>query len=279
MAKGISIHIGLNYINPRHYGCRGQLPFCKNDANVLADIAVKEGFKLQDKLINEKATSTNLLNALNKASTSLEPGDILLVTYSGHGSVFPDLNGDEDDRFDETWVLYDRMLVDDELYYAWSKFAPGVRILLISDSCYSGTVAKPLLFEWSKREDTPQAGASLREMLKCEAELIYKNNKAFYERHIKQVPSPKDIEVSASLILLASSQDSQPSIGKSRDGRKLSLFTSELLTVYEHKIASNYRMFLTAIGDRIPKALNQTPNYYQVGATNKVFANQVPFTI
>ena len=49
---------------------------------------------------------------------------------------------EETDQLDETWVLYDRQLLDDELYDLWCRFAPGVRILMISDSCHSGTVSR-----------------------------------------------------------------------------------------------------------------------------------------
>ena len=45
---------------------------------------------------------------------------------------------------EETWVLYDRQLVDDELYKIWSKFKPGVRILVLSDSCHNGTVTRDI---------------------------------------------------------------------------------------------------------------------------------------
>lgn len=47
-------------------------------------------------------------------------------------------------RMDETWVLYDRQLVDDELYKIWSKFKPLVRILVFSDSCHNGTVTRDI---------------------------------------------------------------------------------------------------------------------------------------
>jgi hypothetical protein len=37
-----------------------------------------------------------------------------------------DTNHDEeDDRMDETWVCYDRQLIDDELYDLWAKFKPA----------------------------------------------------------------------------------------------------------------------------------------------------------
>ncbi len=45
---------------------------------------------------------------------------------------------------DETWVCYDRQLVDDELYELWGKFKSGVRILALSDSCHSGTVTRKI---------------------------------------------------------------------------------------------------------------------------------------
>ena len=54
----------------------------------------------------------------------------------------PDVIGEEADKLDETWCLYDGQLIDDELYFELSKFAAGVRILVLSDSCHSGTVVR-----------------------------------------------------------------------------------------------------------------------------------------
>ena len=66
--------------------------------------------------------------------------------YSGHGGQVPDKNGDEtEDGYDETWVLYDRQLVDDELYALWSKFPAGVRVVVLSDSCHSGSAIRETL--------------------------------------------------------------------------------------------------------------------------------------
>ena len=40
MTKGISLNIGLNSVDPKHYGgWDGQLAGCENDANDMADIA------------------------------------------------------------------------------------------------------------------------------------------------------------------------------------------------------------------------------------------------
>ena len=39
-------------------------------------------------------------------------------------------------------ACYDGQLIDDELYLELSRFGAGVRILVLSDSCHSGTVAR-----------------------------------------------------------------------------------------------------------------------------------------
>jgi metacaspase-1 len=42
--------------------------------------------------------------------------------------------------------LYDGELIDDELYAALNKFAAGVRIFVLSDSCHSGAVLRDANF-------------------------------------------------------------------------------------------------------------------------------------
>jgi hypothetical protein len=93
-------------------------------------------------LLTAQATCDKVLDKLDDLANLLKSGDLLVVSYSGHGGQIPDLNGDEADGLDETWCLYDGQLLDDELYGAWMKFQPGVRILTFSDSCHSGTVLK-----------------------------------------------------------------------------------------------------------------------------------------
>src|SRR5215510_7754233 len=118
MAKGISIHIGLNRVDPSSYnGWSGELAGCVNDAQAMQSIARSCGYN-STLLLNEQATSAHVITAIGKAAQQLAPGDILLLTYSGHGGQVPDVTGGEpgDQGLDETWVLYDRMLLDDELY-------------------------------------------------------------------------------------------------------------------------------------------------------------------
>src|SRR5678815_3771458 len=79
---------------------------------------------------------------MRKAAKLLAAGDLYFLSYSGHGGQVPDVTGEEDDKKDETWCLFDGQLIDDELYYELSRFGEGVRILVLSDSCHSGTVTR-----------------------------------------------------------------------------------------------------------------------------------------
>ena len=46
MARGISLHIGLNRVDPAHYqGWDGALTACEFDANDMRAIAVSQGFE------------------------------------------------------------------------------------------------------------------------------------------------------------------------------------------------------------------------------------------
>lgn len=138
----VSLHIGVNSVDPAAYGgWSGALSGCENDARSMAAIAGVEGFTAST-LLTRQATSANVLAAIQDAADGLASGSTFFLTYAGHGAQVPNLNGDDEevDNKDETWVLWDRMLLDDELRQAFAAFASGVRIVLLSDSCHSGTI-------------------------------------------------------------------------------------------------------------------------------------------
>ena len=139
---GYALAIGLNKVDPAHYGgWDGELMGCEPDAMDMLKIAKIQGLKAE-KLITSEAPRERVLDKLGNLAEELETGDLLVVSYSGHGGQIPDQNGDEVDGLDETWCLYNGEILDDELYGAWMKFQAGVRILVFSDSCHSGTVLK-----------------------------------------------------------------------------------------------------------------------------------------
>lgn len=279
MAKGVSIHIGLNALSTAHYnGWDGKLIACEADANDMALIAASQGFQTTE-LLTTKATRETVIKAIEETATALKEGDIFLLTYSGHGGQVPDFNADEADAQDETWCLFDAQLIDDELYGLWAKFKKGVRILLLSDSCHSGTVSKVSKTTSTLFADSALAyqnsGFGTRVMPDEVALSTYLQNKKFYQAiGEKAYKLKKQNDVHASVKLISGCQDNQ----LSSDGTFNGLFTGALKRVWnDGKFKGNYSDFHLGIQALLPAL--QSPNLYNVGVPDPGFDSQKPFTI
>lgn len=291
--KAMSLHIGLNAVSAEHYGgWSGPLTACEFDANDMATIAASRSMSAI-KLLTTQATRTNVLACMRDAAKKLVGGDLFFLTYSGHGGQIPDVTGEEPDKKDETWCLYDGQLIDDELYQELTKFAAGVRILVFSDSCHSGTVT---------REGPPSMGGAAPEarsrMMPEEVGLrTYTQNQAFYDKLQKDLANAgtlslldPDAALSAlnvnrprltsilrkfkpAVILISGCQDNQTSA----DGAHNGLFTGRLLKVWNTgKFAGDYAAFHAKIKAGMPSY--QTPNLFLLGNT-AAFLAQKPFTV
>ena len=275
MTKGIALTIGLNAVDPAHYGgWSGELIACENDANDMADIAKTRGFVVT-KLLTKAATRAKVIARIKKAAQLLKGGDVFLLSYSGHGGQLPDKNSDEDDAVDETWCLYDGELVDDELNMLFGKFKPGVRIAMFSDSCHSGTVAKAAYYQAMALSSKEPNAKRYRFMPSEVAQRTYSANRAFYDRILKDKALKESRDrVKASVVLISGCQDNQLSM----DGDFNGLFTAHLLNVWnDGKFKGSYRKFHRAIVKQMPP--DQTPNYYRVGAADPTFDALRPFTL
>ena len=173
-ATALSLHLGLNAVDPVHYGgWSGELAACERDATDMAALAKAQKMK-PTVLLTSSATRAKTIAAMSAAAKVLKKGDLFFLTYSGHGGQVRDVTGEEPDKRDETWCLYDGQLIDDELYFELAKFAPGVRILVLSDSCHSGTVTRDML--------APGIGGQRSRMMPPDvAEVTYEKNKEFYD--------------------------------------------------------------------------------------------------
>jgi len=141
MVKGHALLVGLKHVDKYSYGgwdgtsgCTG----CELDIDNMNRILNSEGYDTKI-LKTSEATRNNILSCLYRSADTLISGDIFVFYYSGHGGQQPDIDGDELDGKDETLVVYDREIIDDKINYALTKFKAGVRIIMISDSCNSGT--------------------------------------------------------------------------------------------------------------------------------------------
>lgn len=141
--------IGIN----DYPGTGSDLSGCVNDANDWAEELTKRGFEVE-MMLDSQATGAAMREAMARYLATAVSGDTVVFTYSGHGTWVRDDNGDEPDGRDEALVPYDIAengpLLDDELYDILSERARGVRVVMISDSCHSGTVAR---FAPSTRSD------------------------------------------------------------------------------------------------------------------------------
>jgi len=141
MIKAMALLVGVKHVDRLRYngwdgisGCWG----CELDVDNMERILSSLGYQTYA-LKTQQATSNNILSNLNNIARQLNRGDIFVFYYSGHGGQQPDRNGDELDGKDETFVAYDRQIIDDEIDNIWVKIPAGVRIVMISDSCNSGS--------------------------------------------------------------------------------------------------------------------------------------------
>jgi metacaspase-1 len=117
---------------------------CVNDAQDWAEYFKGKGYDEVRVYVDAQVTSDNFLGSIAEifGKAKAETKDQIVITYSGHGSRVPDMNGDEEDELDECICLYNRFVIDDELAALFDKCPSGVALTFISDSCHSGTVAR-----------------------------------------------------------------------------------------------------------------------------------------
>ena len=263
MPRGLSLHVGLNQVNPKAYPQYSvpKLQAAENDAHEMHNVATWF-CERSTELLGKAATSPNVIEQISAAAGELAPGDLFFLSYSGHGGQVEDESGDEgDDRLDETWVLYDREFFDDELRALLAKFQKGVRVLVLSDSCHSGTVI------------TDAAGRP-RGLSDAQKAMIYEQRRAEYAAIRRELRAGGKPTVKASVLLMSACQDDQTA----SDGDENGEFTGTLLMVWDHgRFKGGYRAFHQAILDEMPA--DQTPNLLRLGPVDEAFESLRPFTV
>jgi hypothetical protein len=133
--------IGIN----DYPGTGSDLAGCVNDANDWAQALDERGFAVET-MLDGAASRAAMLAGMGKLVDAAETGDVVVITYSGHGTWVPDADGDEKDLRDEALCPHDLrsagVITDDELFDLFSARRCGVRAVLVSDSCHSGTLQR-----------------------------------------------------------------------------------------------------------------------------------------
>ena len=126
-----------------------------NDIVLLTPTLKKQGFKITT-LSNKAATANNIRNGLKSFASNCKPNDIVYIHFSCHGQPVEDLNGDEEDGWDEALVPIDAKkmyqkgkyegenhITDDELNgylkNIRSKVGPQGFVYVVIDACHAGS--------------------------------------------------------------------------------------------------------------------------------------------
>jgi hypothetical protein len=249
MAKGHALLVGLKSVDPTKYGgwdgangCWG----CESDVDNMERILKPLGFQITC-LKTAQATSAQVLQALRESAALLKSGDLFVFYYSGHGGQQPDFlsaTKDELDGKDETLLAYDREIIDDELNEIWLSLAKGVRVVMISDSCNSGTNYKNIADFDNPTPFDPVMDESTGD--KMQAQMIH----------------------------FGGCRDGFTSSGYMGGGA----FTMALCNVWDNgKFKGNYRQLLDKAASLV--ATGQAPQYNEYGPVEASFRDSKPFQL
>lgn len=125
------------------------------DVPLVASMLKKARFNTIITLVDSQATKKKIISAFNSLALQSKESDIIYIHFSGHGQQMTDLNGDEEDGKDESWIPYDgykkpcnkdhgeKHLSDDEICVLLTKikYKIGIsgKLIVVVDACHSGT--------------------------------------------------------------------------------------------------------------------------------------------
>ena len=279
---GVCLTVGVNTPNMASSAYKGvkapPLNGCVLDSDMMMSLATKAKFKTMQQLTEASATRDAVLGEIRKAATALEGNrGLFLFHFSGHGmrGIPGGTKQDSTGRPISCMLLRDGPLASFELYKEWSNFSPGVRILVLSDSCHSGRVVKNSFIP--------------RGLTDSDQATIVSNNSAFFNQiQSRAALGPADVP-KAPVVLISGCKIDEFSSDTTEGG----LFTTNLMKVWkEGGFDDDYDEFRREIRDKVNQEslagtngqLTQRPEIFFVGAQGfeddmALFLNQKPFTI
>ncbi|KAM3421882.1 Metacaspase-1A [Cercospora zeina] len=273
--------IGINY-----FGQRGQLRGCINDVKNLSGYLNQFfNYKREDMVIltddqqnpMSQPTKQNILRAMHWLVKDARPNDSLFFHYSGHGGQTKDLDGDEEDGYDEVIYPVDFRqaghIVDDEMHRIMVQpLQPGVRLTAIFDSCHSGSAldlpyiysTQGVLKEPNLAKEAGQgllgivgsyAKGDIGGMLSTATGLFKKATKGddVYQKNLRTKTSPADV------VMWSGSKDSQTSSDASIGGQATGAMSWAFVTALKKNPQQSYVQLLNSIRDELEGKYSQKP--------------------
>lgn len=153
------------------------------DVLYVKEMLSKSGYKDVVTLVNKQATKASIVTAFKKMAARCKKGDIVYVHFSGHGQLVTDVNGDEDDGWDESWIPYDayfeygkndrgeKHLIDDEINALMTnirnKIGSDGKLLAVVDACHSGDSLRGDDKEDDEEDDVAVRGVYEKFIIPC----------------------------------------------------------------------------------------------------------------
>ncbi|KAI1609183.1 metacaspase casa [Exophiala viscosa] len=279
--KRKALLIGINY-----FGQRGQLRGCINDVkNMSTYLNQNFGYAREDMVIltddqqnpMSQPTKANILRAMHWLVKDAKPNDSLFFHYSGHGGQTPDLDGDEEDGYDEVIYPVDFRtaghIVDDEMHRIMvQSLPPGVRLTAIFDSCHSGSALDlPYIYSTQGVLKEPnlakEAGQGLLSIVSSYARgdlggmassamSLFKKaatGNSTYERNKQTKTSPADV------IMWSGSKDEQTSQDANIAGQATGAMSWAFVTALKKNPHQSYVQLLNSIRDELASKYTQKP--------------------
>ena len=129
------------------YASPNRLTGCVHDANTWASLLRANHFE-PVLLLDQQAGYDSMTAALRSLVQSSSAGDVIVFTYSGHGTTVPDLTGRTQDGMEEAMVPADfsvdnpKLLMDFDLKAIMDTLPGDVNLTCFIDCCHSGTILR-----------------------------------------------------------------------------------------------------------------------------------------
>jgi len=290
-AKGrkFGLFVGINEYAAPISPLRG----CVNDAmKMQAAMLAGYGFKKADTTIltDAQATREGIISRIKMYEKMAGAGDLFVFHYSGHGTLFPDANSEEQDetelqyvelsygpgasevifprgKYDSAIVPIDvaaatsgkpwqNLILDDELYQMFAAFTKkGAQVVFISDSCHSGSVAR------AEKNITKVRFTPLHKAF---------NAKSFTDLNLKKPaaaskPTAAQPQLNGLYLTMTGSKDDEFSLDAGEGGIPMGLFTSTLLKTLNARGAASltYKKLIESVSPKVSKTallLNSNQN-------------------
>lgn len=250
-----AICIGIN----SYRGLRADLTGCVNDAHDWSTVLERCGFRVEI-VLDADATRSRLIEMFASLVAGAQGGDSVVVTFSGHGTWAPDLDGDEPDRRDEAICPSDHAdagpIFEDEIRGLCAPRRADVKIVTIADCCCSGTLAT----------FAPLAGSEQPRRLRFLPPSTFLSGTSL-ERARALVRRPTRLSIDANRLILDAASDLEFCWDGVFQGRANGAFTYHALQALKGlPAAATYLDWLRAIRQTLPSSsYTQTPHLRATG--------------